>query len=265
MNIYALSSVSHLEAPMINLPLISLQLYSVRNALEQDAQATIDRVASIGYTSVEASYRALSANPRLGPAIKAAGLTAPTMTGTLVGADRAPVFETARELGARAVIDTFLPEEHWTAESDIARTADELNAAAGEAAAYGLTVGYHNHWWELCHSFNGRTGVEVLAAALDPAVVLEVDAYWVAVGGQDVVSYVAKLSDRIRFLHVKDGPVNRENKQQQPAGQGSLPIWDIVAAVPGLETGVVEFDDYAGDMFGAIAESLAYLSKGSAS
>ena len=250
---------------MINLPLISLQLYSVRNALEQDAQATIDRVASIGYTSVEASYRALSANPRLGPAIKAAGLTAPTMTGTLVGADRAPVFETARELGARAVIDTFLPEEHWTAESDIARTADELNAAAGEAAAYGLTVGYHNHWWELCHSFNGRTGLEVLAAALDPAVVLEVDAYWVAVGGQDVVSYVAKLSDRIRFLHVKDGPVNRENKQQQPAGQGSLPIWDIVAAVPGLETGVVEFDDYAGDMFGAIAESLAYLSKGSAS
>jgi sugar phosphate isomerase/epimerase len=248
---------------MTNLPLISLQLYSVRDALERDAQATIDRVASIGYTKVEASYRTLSASPRLGPAILGAGLTAPTMTGTLIGADRAPVFETARELGARAVIDTFLPEEHWTAEADIGRTAEELNAAAREAAAYGLTVGYHNHWWELSRSFNGRTGLEVLTAQLDPAVVLEVDAYWVAVGGQDVVPYVAKLGDRIRFLHVKDGPVNRENKQQQPAGQGALPIWDIVAALPELEMGVVEFDDYAGDMFGAITESLAYLSKGS--
>jgi len=247
---------------MTDLPSISLQLYSVREALEQDAQATIDRVASIGYTQVEASYRSLSANPRLGPAIRAAGLTSPSMTGTLVGADRAPVFETATELGARAVIDTLVPEERWMAEADIARTADELNAAANEAAAYGLTVGYHNHWWELSHSFGGRTGLEVLADALDPIVVLEVDAYWVAVGGQAVVPYVAKLADRIHFLHVKDGPVNHQNKQQKPAGQGSLPIWDIVAALPELQIGVVEFDDYAGDRFDAIAESLSYLSAG---
>ena len=249
---------------MTTLPSISLQLYSVRDALEHDVEATIDRVAAIGYTQVEASYKTLSANPRLAPAIRSAGLTSPSMTGTLIRAERGPVFETANRLGARAVIDTFLPEEHWTSQDDIARTADELNAAASEAAGYGLTVGYHNHWWEIGHGFSGRTGLEVLVAALDPAVVLEVDAYWVAVGGQDVVPFAARLSDRIRFLHLKDGPVNRDNKQQQPAGQGSLPIWDIVAAVPELEIGVVEFDDYAGDMFGAIGESLAYLSAGSA-
>jgi sugar phosphate isomerase/epimerase len=248
---------------MTNLPSISLQLYSVRDAMEQGAQATIDRIAAIGYTQVEASYRSLSANPRLGPAIRAAGLTSPSMTGTLVGADRAPVFETAKGLGAHAVIDTLVREDHWTTEAEITRTADELNAAASEAAAYGLTVGYHNHWWELTHSFNGRTGFEVLVDALDPAVALEVDAYWVAVGGQDVVPFVAKLSDRVRFLHVKDGPINHENKQQKPAGQGSLPIWDIVAVLPQLEIGVVEFDDYAGDIFGAIGESLTYLSAGS--
>lgn len=249
---------------MTNLPSISLQLWSVRDALDADAQATLNRVAAIGYTQIEASYRALTANPRLAPALRAAGLTSPTMTGTLVGADRGPVFETANELGAHAVIDTLVREEHWTAIDDIARTADELNAAASEAAAHGLTVGYHNHWWELGHSFNGRTGLEVLVDALDPAVVLEVDAYWVAVGGQDVVPFVAKLSDRIHFLHVKDGPFTRDNKQQQPAGRGSLPVWDILAVLPELEIGVVEFDDYAGDMFDAIAESLAYLSAGSA-
>src|SRR6201996_7751854 len=146
------------EARMTNLPSISLQLYSVRDAMELGAQATIDRIAAIGYTQVEASYRSLSANPRLGPAIRAAGLTSPSMTGTLVGADRAPVFETARELGAHAVIDTLVREDHWTTEAGIKRTADELNAAASEAAAYGLTVGYHNHWWELTRSFNEHPG-----------------------------------------------------------------------------------------------------------
>jgi sugar phosphate isomerase/epimerase len=253
----------HRRISVTTLPSISLQLYSVREALEQDARATIDRVAAIGYTQVEVSHRTLSANPRLAPAIRSAGLTAPSMTGTLVGADRAPVFETANELGARAVIDTLVREEHWTTADGIARTADELNAAAGEAAAHGLTVGYHNHWWEFSHSFDGRTGLEVLADGLDPAVALEVDAYWLAVGGQDVVPYVSRLSDRIRFLHVKDGPLNRDNKQQQPAGRGSLPTWDVVSVLPSLEIAVVEFDDYAGDMFDAIAQSLSYLSAGS--
>ena len=248
---------------MPTLPSVSLQLYSVRDALEEDAQATIDRVAAIGYTQVEASYRTLLASPRLAPAIRSAGLTSPSMTGTLVRADRGPVFATANELGAHVVIDTLVREEHWTTAGDIARTADELNVAASEAAAHGLTVGYHNHWWEFGHSFGGRTGFDVLVDALDPAVALEVDAYWAAVGGQDVVPYLAMLGDRIRFLHVKDGPLTRDNKQQQPVGRGSLPIWDILAVLPGLEIGVVEFDDYAGDMFDAIAASLAYLSAGS--
>jgi sugar phosphate isomerase/epimerase len=250
---------------MTVLPSISLQLYSVRDAMEQDAQATIDRVASIGYTQVEASYRTLTANRELGPAIKAAGLTSPTMTGTLVRAERGPVFETAVGLGAGTVVDTLVPEEHWTSVDDIARTAEELNAASAEAAACGLRVGYHNHWWELTHTFDGRTGLEVLVSLLDPAVVLETDAYWVAVGGQDVVPFTASLSDRIHFLHVKDGPVSRDYQAQQPAGSGSLPIWGIVAGLPLLEAGVVEFDEYAGDMFGAIAESLRYLRAGSPS
>jgi sugar phosphate isomerase/epimerase len=248
---------------MTNLPSISLQLYSVRDALEQDAQATLERVAAIGYTQVEASYRNLSSNPRLLWAIRSTGLTSPSMTGALVGADRGPVFETANELGALAVIDTVVREEHWTTRGEIARTADELNAAASEAAAHGLRVGYHNHWWEFGHSFDGRTGFEVFVDALDAAVVLEVDAYWAAVGGQDVVRFATSLSDRIRFLHLKDGPITRDNKEQLPAGRGKLQIWDVVAALPHLEIGVVEFDDYAGDIFDAITKSLAYLSAGS--
>jgi hypothetical protein len=34
---------------------------------------------------------------------------------------------------------------------------------------------------------------------------------------------------------------------------------DVIAAAESLEVGVVEFDDYAGDIFEGISESLAFL------
>jgi sugar phosphate isomerase/epimerase len=242
-------------------PSVSLQLYSVRDALELDIPATIERVAALGFTQVEASYKVLSRGPELLDAIKRNGLTSPTMTSPLLDADYDTVFSTAVALGAHTVIETFVPEEHWTTLDDVQSIADRLNAAAAKAAEFGLRVGYHNHWWELEHRFDGRTALDQLVDRLDPRVVLEVDAYWVAVGGVDPVEYVASQADRVRFLHLKDGPVTRDNKQQVPAGQGSMPLAEIIAAASNLEVVVVEFDDYAGDVFDAIAPAREKLTE----
>ena len=38
-----------------------------------------------------------------------------------------------------------------------------------------------------------------------------------------------------------------------------MAVWDVIAAATSLEVGVVEFDDYAGDIFDGMAQSLAYL------
>ena len=43
-----------------------------------------------------------------------------------------------------------------------------------------------------------------------------------------------------------------------------MPIRDVIDAAKSMEVGVVEFDDYAGDIFAGIAESLAYLKRGRA-
>jgi sugar phosphate isomerase/epimerase len=63
----------------------------------------------------------------------------------------------------------------------------------------------------------------------------------------------------VKFIHIKDGPGNTDTKAQQPAGQGTIPVLDVIAAAKSLEVGVVEFDDYSGDIFEGITESLAYL------
>lgn len=241
----------------------SLQLYTLRNAMSEDIAGTIRKVADIGFTQVE-PYNFVATAAELGAALKENGLTAPSGHAPLMSQDQDEIFAAAKELGISTVIDPFLPAEHWQKAEDIQATAEKLNAAARKGAEYGIRVGYHNHAWELESTIEGRTALEYFESLLDPELVLEVDTYWVAVGGQDPIDILAKLGDRVKFIHIKDGPLTRDTKAQQPAGQGKVPVMDVIAAATSLEVGVVEFDDYAGDIFEGIAESLAFLNSNTA-
>ncbi|HET6242052.1 MAG TPA: sugar phosphate isomerase/epimerase [Arthrobacter sp.] len=236
----------------------SIQLYTLRNTLQNDLPGTIKKVADIGFTQVE-PYNFVATAPELGAALKANGLTAPSGHAPLLSQDQDAIFAAAKELGITTVIDPYLPAEHWQSAEDIQATAAKLNAAAKKGAEYGIRVGYHNHAWELESIIDGQTALEYFAGLLDPELVLEVDTYWVAVGGQDPVELLERLGDRVKFIHIKDGPLNTDTKAQLPAGQGKIAVWDVIAAATSLEVGVVEFDDYSGDIFEGIAESLAYL------
>lgn len=236
----------------------SLQLYTLRNAIDKDLPGTIKKVAEIGFMQVE-PYNFVATANELGAALRENGLTAPSGHAPLLSQDQDDIFTAAKKLGITTVIDPYLPAEHWQNAEDIRRTAERLNAAAKKGAGYGIQVGYHNHAWELQSTIEGKTALEFFESLLDPELVLEVDTYWVAVGGQDPVDILTKLGDRVKFIHIKDGPLTADTKAQQPAGQGNVPVLDVIAAAKSLEVGVVEFDDYSGDIFDGIAQSLAYL------
>jgi hypothetical protein len=178
----------------------------------------------------------------------------------LLSRDQDQIFAAARELGIGTVIEPYRPAGHWQSAADIQATAAQLNAAAKKGAAYGVRVGYHNHQWELESTIDGRPALEYFADLLDPELVLEVDTFWVAVGGQDPVDVLTRLGDRVRFIHIKDGPLTTDTVAQLPAGRGAVAV-RVVKAAASLEVVVVEFDDYAGDIFEGIAESLAFLTR----
>ena len=121
----------------------------------------------------------------------------------------------------------------------------------------GLRLGYHNHDHELAPLPDGTPALEALAAALDPAVLLEVDTYWAAVAGQDVPALLGRLGERVRYLHVKDGPVTRDDPMTA-VGAGRMPVAEILAAAPAAWH-VVELDRCATDMMTAVGDSLAWL------
>jgi sugar phosphate isomerase/epimerase len=236
---------------------LSVQLYTVRNAMAEDFDGTLEQVAGFGFTQVE-PFQFIKFMDQLRGGLAKHGLSAPTAHVGLLAGDQDEILAAAQELGIQTVIDPHVPEARWQTEEDIKQIASELNAAAEKAADLGLRVGYHNHSHELRSMINGRHALEVAADHLAPEVVLEVDTYWAFVGGADVVPLLGRLGDRVVALHIKDGDGSLDTKKQVPVGAGSLPVWDYIAAAPDALV-VVELDDSEGDLVDAVRDSRAYL------
>ena len=242
---------------MASLPAMSVQLYSVREQLATDFSGTMARLAQIGLTRVE-PFAMVEHAAELKIALADNGLSAPTTHQSLVEVDLDAVFETATDLGIATVIHPYTDAELWSSEDGVATLADALNTAAATAASHGLRVGYHNHDWEVRNTFDGQTALERFVGLLDPSVVLEIDCYWAAFGGQDVPALIGRLGGRVVALHLKDGPLNGVIAEQLPLGSGQLPAAEIVAAATSVEVPVLEFDQYAGDIFEGVATGYAF-------
>ena len=239
-------------------PPLSVQLYTVREQLAEDLPGTLERLAALGLAHVE-PFRLTEHAAALGPALAANGLTAPTAHQHVVGTGaEEEVFAAAAALGVCTVFDPRVDRERFESADGVAAVAEDLNAAAAVAARHGVRVGYHNHAQELEIVLDGTTALELLAAHLDDAVVLEVDTYWAAVGGQDPVALLRRLGERVQAVHVKDGPATAEVRDQVAVGHGGMPVREILEAAPHALR-VVELDDIRGDRFRAVADSCAWL------
>ena len=261
------------------MPLTSVQLYSLRDAISADLPGTLARVKSIGYVNVE-PYAFVERIDEYERALPENGLAAPSGHAAVIDVtDTAPIFDAANRLGMQIVIDPFIPTDRWQTADDVARLADRVNELTVEAASHGLRFGYHNHQWEFTNKVDGRMVYDLFVERLSPETVLEVDTFWVTVGGADAPAVLRGLGDRVVAIHVKDGKVDgdirdalpssesalivpealqRAFENQTPAGQGDVDVSAILAAAPNAIR-VVEFDSYSGDVFDGITQSFAWL------
>lgn len=238
---------------------ISVQLYTVRDALAADPAGTLARLAEAGYTTVE-PFDLLGHADMLETALPAAGLQAASTHAALVAEnDPEAVFAAAARLGITTVIEPVSDREIWTDPERIRQVAERLNALAPLAARHGVRIGYHNHDAECRPLADGRTGLEHLAESLDPAVVLEVDTYWAAVAGADPAALLRTLGERVIAVHLKDGPLSGGTEDQVILGQGEVDVPAILDAASGVELGVIEFDDHRGDVLQAVCDSRPVL------
>lgn len=235
----------------------SVQLYTLRDAVAADLDNTLSRVAEIGFTQVE-PYGFVDRADEYVELLPKHGLTAPTGHAAFIGKDATATLEAARKIGIKTLIDPFTLPDEWKDAEKVAGFAAELNRISEQAKSYGITIGYHNHYWELAERIDGEIAFDWFIAKLNPEVVIELDTYWCEVGGVNAPDYLKKHGARIVALHIKDGTKDGNRDNQCPAGTGEVPVKEILAAAPHALP-VVEFDQYQGDLFEGIAQSLSYI------
>lgn len=238
---------------------ISVQMYSVRESLATDVQATVARLVELGLAYAE-PYHLLEYRDELVRAREQFPIAFPSAHQSFLGdVDFPAVLEAAQAVGVQYLVDPFWNPEDWTDAGKVQALAETLNQRAATAAGAGIRVGYHNHHFELAAQLGGRAALEVFAEALDPQVILEIDTYWAAVGGADVPALLDRLGERVQLVHLKDGDLSEDPAAQLPLGTGAMPLAETLQASSEVAYGVIEFDDYAGDIFEGIEASIAHL------
>lgn len=241
---------------------ISVQLYSVRDAMAADFAGTIKKIADFGYVGVEAAgviyqhtppKEAVKVFKDLGLKVSGAHETLP------LGDDKNAVLDRMATLETTNLICPWRPPESFKTVDSIKKLADDLNAADVVARENGLSLLYHNHWFEY-YTVDGKPANEIFLEYLAPTVGLEIDTYWVKVGGQDPAQVVKKAGSRAPLLHIKDGPADSIEANMVAVGDGVLDWNAIIGAGQGsTEWLIVELDRCSTDMLEAIGKSYTYL------
>lgn len=242
---------------------IGLQLYTLREALAADFEGVVRRVAEIGYVAVEpAGFPGITA-ASAAELFRSLGLRVESAHSPLpLGDKRAEVMDTMAALGCRYLVCPYLPPEDFATPDKIKAVCDRLNEANDIARSAGLTLVYHNHWWEY-EPVDGIMPYRLMLEHLDSTIQFEIDTYWVKTAGADPVEVVRELGARVPLLHLKDGPCTKD-APMVAVGQGVMDFEPIIQAGAGsVELLVVELDRCATDMLTAVEESYRYLtSKG---
>jgi sugar phosphate isomerase/epimerase len=238
---------------------VSIQLYTLREEAAVDFRAVLARLGAIGYVGVElAGFNGLTP-AELRSTLDDAGLV---LSSAHVGLAKPDDFETSLDdhqaLGCDTVVIPMLAPQAFADLDAIRTAADRINQANERVRARGLTLGYHNHFWEL-PAVDGRPALLHLFDLVDDTVFAEVDIYWARVGGVDPAELVAELGDRAALLHVKDGPASDPADAMVAVGDGAIDIAGVIVAAPAARWHIVELDRCETDMFDAVERSYHYL------
>lgn len=242
---------------------ISVQLYTIRDAMNADPAGTLDKLAKMGFKWVELAGTYGRSAVEFRHMLDHAGVQASGMHVGLdaVEAQRDATLADAATLGVKDVIVPWVPESAYKDGWD--KLGRRLNDAGAALHGAGYRLGYHNHAFEFADA-GGKPGLDVLFENTDPANVRpQLDLWWVLAGGKDPAAYVKKYADRYPCLHLKDG-TDLKSSVHCAIGKG-VQKWDGILAAckeAKIEVGSVELDE-SKDPLGDVEAGLRYLrSKG---
>ncbi|GAB4194698.1 MAG: sugar phosphate isomerase/epimerase [Roseiflexaceae bacterium] len=240
---------------------LAVQLYTLRDAVEQDYLGTLRAVAELGYGAVELVTLGAYSAEELRRELDLLGLQVAAMHVGLPELERnlPVVLENIRTLGARHVVCPWLPQERRASAASYREVAEILARVGRESQSQGVQLCYHHHDFEFS-TLDGTNGFEILAQ-VDPALLqFEIDVYWAAFAGHDPVALLNRLNGRVPLVHLKDMTTD-DTPTFAEVGHGQLDFPAILSATDaiGVEWLIVEQDRCARPPLESVGMSLGYL------
>lgn len=249
------------------MPKIGLQLIVFGPRPTEDLPGVLADVKEVGYDGAETG--ALYATLGTGAVMRAFQDSGLALTGIHCGygdmADDAKVADHIgflKEAGSKYLICSGVADNNSIAGYE--QSAETFNKVGQKCKDAGITFCYHNHAWEFKPLEGGQKGIHRLIELTDPAVVkLNIDVFWVHIGGEVPAEFIAKYSDRVGYYHFKDGEKTEEGQTFIELGQGAvdLPAAREAALKYPCDWIVCEQDRTTKDAKVSIKESFDYLKK----
>jgi sugar phosphate isomerase/epimerase len=243
--------------------------------MKGDFDATIAKVASIGYKEVEfAGYFG-----RTGQQVRAVcdknGL-APIATHVQYDEldDKFPsVIETSKAIGLKYIVCPWIPEELRKSPDIWKKASEKFNHCGEQSKKAGMQFAYHNHWFEFL-PVDGKLPYDALLKECDPNLVkMEMDLCWITAAGGDPLKYFNEYPGRFPLVHVKDlkklpvitagGSQNFGDTVDLTAVGSGIIDWKRIFAQSGkagIKHYIVEHDKPE-DPYDSITKSYEYLNK----
>lgn len=137
----------------------------------------------------------------------------------------------------------MMPKEFRTGElKDLEKFITVLNDTAEKLEKVGMTIAYHNHWFEF-DKIDGKTMYDRMIEGTEKVEFIP-DTFWIKFAGHSVEDYLKKLSGRVNTLHLKDYKKTLGIPVFRAVGKGILDFTSILKAADqcGVENAVVELD-----------------------
>jgi len=185
---------------------IGVQLWTVREAMKQDFEGTLAKVAATGYREVEFAGYFEHSPQEVRATLDRHGLVAPSghVDYDSLGEKWPQVIEASKVIGQGYIVNPDIGDGLREQSDGWKRAAETFNRAGEASKKAGIQFAYHNHWFEFL-PVHGRRPYDILLEECDPDLVkMELDLCWIAVTGQDPLVYFHRYPGRFPLVHVKD-------------------------------------------------------------